>query len=223
MRLEAPKDVSWPDSMADFLNINDWDRISLNADKVIILQTRLVLCTGPLPCMVSLLGSGIEGAGFQRVGNGTLVCMKKSGCLGLYISQVRLSCAGSSTEPPAPSAPLEIEGAVLKLDNSSVVGCVSQIDGGSIRAYGGAVVQVTKLIFCVQEANQNLILLLLITNKFYAYIVIFNVYGCVPCLLCFDWYITCKLCMRVLTVKLLKIIFFFADRILGFPGQQKPR
>ena len=151
MSLEAPKDVSWPDvdSVADFINIYDWDRIALNPSVVNILETRLVICTGPLPCMISLLGSGIDGADFQRIGNGTLVCMKKSGCLGLYVSKLRLRCAGSSTEAPASSAPLEIEGAVLKLDNSSVVGCISQTDGGSIKAYGGASVQVKKAFFCV--------------------------------------------------------------------------
>jgi hypothetical protein len=142
MSLDAPKDVFWPNLEADFINIYDWDRIRLNTYADNILQTRLVLCTGPVPCMVSLLGSGIEGTDFQRVGNGTLVCLKRSGCLGLYISQVRLRCARSSTEPPASNAPLEIEGAVLKLDKSIVLGCFSQTEGGSIKAYGGAFVQV---------------------------------------------------------------------------------
>jgi hypothetical protein len=150
MSLEAPKDVSWPGFLAEFINIYDWDRIRFNPDAVNILHTRLALCTGLLPCTFSLLGSGMDGADLQRIGNGTLVCKKDSGCLGLYISHVKLLCVGSSSGSPASSAPLEIAGAVLKLDNSSVVGCFSQIDGGSIRAYGGAFVQVRE-ISCCQE------------------------------------------------------------------------
>ncbi len=112
----------------------------LNPDLDNVLQARLVLCTGPLPCVVSLLGA--EGASLQRVGNGSLACLTSFGCSGLNISKVRLLCTGSRQESPASSAPLEIEGAVLKMDNSSLLGCFSQADGGSIRAYGGAFLQV---------------------------------------------------------------------------------
>jgi hypothetical protein len=99
----------------------------------------------PLPCAISLLGTGIEGASLQKVGNGSLICLASFGCSGMYLSSVRLLCAGTSAWSPASSPPLEIEGAVLKLEKSSVVGCFSKRDGGSLRAYGGAIVQVREV------------------------------------------------------------------------------
>ena len=141
--LEAPKDVIWPDDdsllLGHLVNIYDWDRLILNASADNMLLVRLVLCTGPLPCQVSLLGA--EGASLQRVGDGSFACLGSSGCLALNISNVRLLCAGNST-----LAPFEVEGAVLKLENSSILGCSSHADGGSVRAYGGAIVQVEWII-----------------------------------------------------------------------------
>uniref|UniRef100_A0A7S0MMZ5 Tyrosine-protein kinase ephrin type A/B receptor-like domain-containing protein n=1 Tax=Cryptomonas curvata TaxID=233186 RepID=A0A7S0MMZ5_9CRYP len=151
MSLETPKDVSWSDihSVGEFINLYDWDRVVLNPDVENILQASLFLCLGPFPCVFSLLGVGTEEASLQRVGNGSLICLKSSGCLGLYISKVRILCVGGSTGSPALATrtPLEIEGALLKLENSTVLGCFSQTDGGSIRAYGGAIVQIESSIF----------------------------------------------------------------------------
>ena len=140
--LEAPKDVLWPenDTLGYFVNVYDWDRLILNADADNTLLVRLVLCTGPLPCKVSLLGG--EGASLQRVGNGSFACLGSVGCLALKISKLRLLCAGNNETQSSSSAPFEVEGAVLNLENSSLLGCFSQADGGSVRAYGGATVQV---------------------------------------------------------------------------------
>jgi hypothetical protein len=145
--LEAPKDIPWTDieTMGNFINIYDWDRLSLNADLENVLKTRIVLCAGPLPCALSLLGTGVEGSSLQRVGNGSLICLESTGCSGLNISKVKLICSQKILEFPALSAPLEIEGAALSLENSSVLGCFSQKDGGSVRAYGGAYVQVREM------------------------------------------------------------------------------
>jgi hypothetical protein len=132
--------------VGDFISIYDWDRLIVNPDEENILKAHIMLCAGPLPCLMSLLGHGIKGSELLRVGNGSLICLSGSGCSGLYISKVRLICAGGGQESPTASAPLEIEGAFLQLDNSSMSGCFSQVDGGSIRAYGGAFVQVAWLL-----------------------------------------------------------------------------
>jgi hypothetical protein len=140
--LEAPKDIYWSniDAMEHFINVYDWDRFILNPDANNILQTKLLLCLGPLPCEIHLLGTGFEGANLKRAGNGSLVCMESLGCSGMYISEVMLLCLEHSS--PALSAPLEIEGAVLELNKSFLLGCFSQTDGGSVKAYGGASVLV---------------------------------------------------------------------------------
>jgi hypothetical protein len=134
--------VIWPenDTLSHFVNLYDWDRLILNARAENMLYARLVLCTGPLPCKVSLLGT--EGASLQRVGNGSFACLGSVGCSGLNISKVRLHCAGNSEEYPSLSAPFEVEGAILRVDNSFLLSCSSQADGGSVKAYGGASVLV---------------------------------------------------------------------------------
>ena len=132
----------WPenDILSHFVNFYDWDRLILNAGADNMLIVRLVLCTGPLPCKISLLGS--EGASLQRVGNGSFACLGSLGCSALNISNLRLLCAGNNENQSSLSAPFEVEGAVLNLANSSLLGCSSQADGGSVRAYGGSIVQV---------------------------------------------------------------------------------
>jgi hypothetical protein len=142
--LEVPKDISWCniDRVDNFINIYDWDRLIVNDNADNALQYRLVLCAGPLPCAITLLGAGMEKSSLQRMGNSSIVCLESLGCSGLNISKVKLHCSESSSQAPALSAPLDIEGAVLRLENSSVQGCFSQTDGGSVRAYGGAYVQV---------------------------------------------------------------------------------
>jgi hypothetical protein len=134
--------VIWPENGArgHFVDIYDWDRLILTGSADNILSTRLVLCTGPLPCSVSLLGA--VGARLQRVGNGSLACLGSLGCSAINVSRLRLVCSRNRDEYLSLSAPFEIEGAVLKLDDSFVLGCSSQADGGSIRAYGGATVLV---------------------------------------------------------------------------------
>ncbi len=145
LSLEAPKDVIWPENGAwgHFVNIYDWDRLILNDRADNILSTRLDLCTGPLPCSISLLGSA--NAILQRVGNGSFACLGSLGCSAVNISRLRLVCSRNRDTYSSRSAPFEIEGAVLKLDDSFVLGCSSQADGGSVRAYGGATVLVRRL------------------------------------------------------------------------------
>ncbi len=132
----------WPenDTLGHFLSYYDWDRLILNAGTVNLLSARLVLCTGPLPCKFSLLGG--VGARLQIVRNGSFACLGSVGCSALNISKLRLVCAKSSEDYPSMSAPFEVEGALLKLDDSVLLGCSSHVDGGSIRAYGGATVLV---------------------------------------------------------------------------------
>ena len=139
--MDVPKDVSWPsiDTLSHFVDIYDWDRLILHPDTDNILRVRLVICAGPLPCALSLLGASNEGSSLKRVGNGSFACLQRFGCSEILISKVRILCAESNS---GLLAPLEIEGAVLELDSSSVVGCISETDGGSVRAYGGAIVQV---------------------------------------------------------------------------------
>jgi hypothetical protein len=134
--------VIWPenDTLGHFLSYYDWDRLILNAGTVNLLSARLVLCTGPLPCKFSLLGG--VGARLQIVRNGSFACLGSVGCSALNISKLRLVCAKSSEDYPSMSAPFEVEGALLKLDDSVLLGCSSHVDGGSIRAYGGATVLV---------------------------------------------------------------------------------
>ncbi len=146
MIIDVPKDVSWPSivKMGFFLDIYDWDRLILDSESENLLSVRLELCNGPLPCAFSLLGSDLHSSTLRKEGNGSLVCLSKVGCSAVHIAKVQFVCS-SNDKYPVTSAPLEIGGAFLELQNSSTFGCQSYLDGGSIRAYEGAFIQVGSL------------------------------------------------------------------------------
>jgi hypothetical protein len=145
MILDAPKDINWPAKINfDFFSdIYDWDRLVLDSESENLLSDRLVLCTGPLPCVFSMLGVGLHSSVLQvqRENNGSLACLSKFGCSALHITKVQLVCASLSIFS-AGISPLEIGGASLTMENSSTFNCRAEKDGGSIRAYEGAIIQV---------------------------------------------------------------------------------
>jgi hypothetical protein len=153
MIIDTPKDVTWPSTvkMDFFLDIYDWDRLVLDSNSENLLSVRLELCSGPLPCIFTLLGTGLQSSILRREGKGSLACLSKAGCSALHIANVQLVCTRLD-KSPAGMAPLEIRGAFLQMENSSTFDCQAETDGGSIRAYEGALIQV-KYILLAQRIS----------------------------------------------------------------------
>ena len=140
--LDAPKTAVVPRYVEAgfFIDVYDWDRLLLDFTSECLLPMRLVLCNGPLPCTLSLEGIGSQNAVLTRAKNGSIACLGSSGCTSMSFSNVKL--ISESELFPATYSFLEVEGAFLEVKNSTVQGSFSVPDGGSIKAYGGASVQV---------------------------------------------------------------------------------
>ena len=224
-QVPTPRRLAWPDASdfhASMLDSYDWDTFLLPstastspppppaanatasssedapaAAAAAVLPSRLRLCTGELPCALSLVGDGgavggADGAGpgggggvlLLRTGDGSFSCDAQDGCQGISVWGVRLVCddagavaaflrlnssssspsspsptaAASSSSPSTPSAstpaaaaaagaatgglqaPLQVDGAVLTVERSSIEDCTAVENGGAIRALRSTVV-----------------------------------------------------------------------------------
>jgi hypothetical protein len=143
--LDAPKHVSWPSNsdIGHFIDIYDWDQIVIEANSTHVFSTRLTLCSGIMPCIVSIRGN--EGGKLQRTENGCIACLSTVGCTSLSIMDTVMECKGDLKMSIFPA--IEIEGANLNIQGSSFIGCASLSDGGSIKVYNGAIVQIDTSMF----------------------------------------------------------------------------
>jgi hypothetical protein len=105
-----------------------------------VLMSRLVLCAGAFPCALSLVSTGSPGGIVNVRDGGSFACLGSSGCLSLAISGVRFDCSGK--DYLSPFSAIEVAGTQLVLFNTTMAGCWSESDGGSVKAYAGARVQV---------------------------------------------------------------------------------
>lgn len=130
MVIGAPSDVSWPlDGGLDlFIQIYDWDRLTLSPNGSMDLDWPINLCVGIFPCSLSIFG-GDEGR-IVRTGraSGSITCSSTFGCGSVMFDKVKLICDGTMSD----SAVLRVDGAVISVYNSSFRGCVSGVDGGVI-------------------------------------------------------------------------------------------
>jgi hypothetical protein len=143
MLLDAPKQVPWPIRMGPggFIDVYDWDQIVLDANATYELSSRLVLCSGIVPCSLSIHGTG--GGVLLRTGSGGIACLAKMGCASLTIVDTVLECESGLGVFTA----LEVEGAYLSIQGSSFIGCSSLSDGGSVRGYHGSVIDIGTSLF----------------------------------------------------------------------------
>ena len=142
MCLEVPKAVQQPSIIdAGFLvDFYDWDVLLFQSPSRCQLLSRLQLCSGPLPCALSISSAQTQGGVLNVSGEGSIACLDSSGCSFLSISGLQLDCA--SRLAPAPYPLFEVEGALLRLCNTTVKGSWSFVDGGGVKAYAGATIQV---------------------------------------------------------------------------------
>jgi hypothetical protein len=123
-----------------FIDIYDWDLLLLGTSSESVLLSRIVLCSGPLPCALTLKGVGSPGGILKMAGGASFACLGIYGCNFLSISSVQIDCGAKEISSAFP--PIEIEGALLMLSNSVVKRSFSETDGGCVKSYNGAIVRV---------------------------------------------------------------------------------
>ena len=130
-----PTEWVWPyNGLPGFLPIYDEDTVTIYGQSV--LDVSIDLCSGKyVPCLLSIMGS--EDSSLSRTGAGKLGCHASLGCTAILLQHVTLLC---NKDELAETGPLQISGksAALIISNSSISGCSSVQDGGSVRMHDGA-------------------------------------------------------------------------------------
>ena len=131
--VEVPSLVAWPANGAPglFIPIYEWDTVVPYPGVENVLESNIELCTVFYPCSLSIQGAGDDWI-LLRKGNGSISCIVGSGCTELSITSIRLSCQTTAASTPV----LEIQGTMLKTQNSSFESCSTLSDGGLARCFG---------------------------------------------------------------------------------------
>ena len=118
-------------------NIYDWDILVLHDDPPSQLIHRVTLCRNGLPCALAVDGGG--NAFIRRNGEGSIACLSSNQCYSILITNVQNILCDDSV--PIHSL-LEADDSILYITNVKFSSCTSAGDGGAIRAYGGANVEI---------------------------------------------------------------------------------
>ena len=143
--VEAPTDVAWPGGggAGQFIQIYDWDTLVLYSGTQNVLRDRLELCTRFYPCNLVMTGTG-DFSFMERRGNGSLACLRSSGCNLISVKNVTFLCDGNTANFPA----VDVESAALELEAVKFADCSSLSDGGAVRCYGvGGTVNIESSVF----------------------------------------------------------------------------
>ena len=158
--MDVPKAIPLPNlaSAAFLIDVYDWDQLLLQSSSENQLLSRLLLCTGPLPCALSMHGVGPQRGILEVSGSGSLACLGTYGCSSIVLRSIQLNCERAVL--PSKYSTIEAAGALLMLSNITMNGCWSGSDGASVKVYAGAIVQVgllnlVKLFFSLKNVFQD--------------------------------------------------------------------
>ena len=138
----APTALSWTNvsGLELFIELYDWDTVTLNPSAPAPLISQIRLCTGIFPCRLSIYGNG---GMLLRGENGSFECLWADGCTAMYLNSVAISCNGFLSLYSV----FFIDGSELTIDNSSFTSCASWANGGIIQSFGNASVTVVSSFF----------------------------------------------------------------------------
>jgi predicted outer membrane repeat protein len=106
------------------------------------------LCSNSLlPCSLQFVNA------FDRQAQ-SIVCQASDGCTGIALQNVVVQC---DPNVMAPSAPFQVSGAgaALRIEGSTFTDCRSMEDGGAVRAYDGATVNISGSTFQRSASQGN--------------------------------------------------------------------
>ena len=139
--VSLPSITGWPANQAGFLDLYDWDSVILSRPAV--LSHPLDLCTGILPCALSVRGDGSAGATLLRTAGGAIRCLASAGCWRVGLESLAIACGPDDAEGPI----LRLDGSTLALHNVSATGCASLADGALLSSSGPADVRIVACAF----------------------------------------------------------------------------
>ncbi len=136
MSISAPVEIRWPvaGSVSGFIDVFDWDTLVLDEHGHHSISSILTLCTGILPCSLSIVGS-TKGV-LQRTSNGSIVCDSGNGCTDVTLQGVTITCSEGSLPL------LKMYGSALTIRTGNFSGCSASTNGGFIQSFSGAMVDI---------------------------------------------------------------------------------
>ena len=104
-----------------------------------------------LPCSLQFVGTSLSS--FVRHSQ-NIVCQASDGCTGITLQNAVVQC---DPNVMAPSAPFQVSGAgaALRIEGSTFTDCRSMEDGGAVRAYDGATVNISGSTFQRSASQGN--------------------------------------------------------------------
>jgi hypothetical protein len=162
--IQAPRDINWSFTSSllssrlrtnpsnrtlnlsplssTFLNIYDWDTLSIPSGATFELTAQLELCTGVLPCALFIKGASL-GTIF-RSGQGQIRCDRNKGCVFLGLESLEVICDSSIAE----NSLVKVNGAAtLQILNSTFTRCSTIGSGAVTEMSNGAEMSIHKSKF----------------------------------------------------------------------------
>jgi hypothetical protein len=140
--------IAWPAfgfSAAWFSRVYEGDIIQVTGEADWPSGCIVELCVSVLPCSLTIVGNPSASSTIRRHTNSRIVCEAASGCTGVTVRHVSVTCTREISAVGA----LQISGAgaVATIERVAISDCASEADGGSIRAYNGAAVKISGTTF----------------------------------------------------------------------------
>ena len=150
--------IAWPASgltTAWLTRVYDDDILQVTGDADWPSGTVLIDClaVSALPCSLTIVGDSSASSTIRRHTDSTIMCEAASGCTGVTMRHVSVAC----TSKVSADGPLQISGAgaVATIEGATFSDCAAGADGGSIRAFNGATVNISGTAFQRSSSQGN--------------------------------------------------------------------
>jgi hypothetical protein len=121
-----------------FIDVFDWDTISVDAVGPTRSSISLNLCGGILPCYINIQGrqstliQGRQSTLILQSELGFISCSVGSGCSGIKIHSIKFGCSRDVVRGPV----FKIQGSSITIANSQFSNCTFEQDGGVVQSFG---------------------------------------------------------------------------------------
>ena len=141
--LRVPGQIQWPSNggLDGFVNIYDWDLVTVSPQISASLSVQLNLCSSVLPCALNVVGSGA--ASMRRYPGGMISCLASAGCTGVRMQAFSVICDSGA----APASLLKVQGTSLALQQMAFSGCSCASQACIVQSYAGAQLAIDSSLF----------------------------------------------------------------------------
>jgi hypothetical protein len=115
-----------------FIDVFDWDTATVDATVPTQTSISLDLCSGIFPCSLNIQGRQSQAALFLQSDLGFISCSFGSGCSGIRLNSINVSCSRGVIRRPI----FKIRDSNIKISNAHFSNCSFEQDGGIVQSFG---------------------------------------------------------------------------------------